>query len=682
VFDNWARKVADKFEEDEPIFRTERSRMRYLMSLLEGSAERSVEARHQSATRPFSCLAEMIQVLAAAYHDPNQATAARTALREHHYDPRGNPDIHGFIADFNSLATKARIPEDQWKGNLWDHIPPLLDPRLLHDAEDEDISYEEFCDRVAKAAYSTQRDYDIRQKERRSREPGESNGSRTRRDDGKGRRSSNSVSKPKTSSDTGRALSAAEKKVHWDANTCFNCGKTGHQAAGCPRKKKIATVEVGSSSSSDKSKRIGPSASSLMVPMSSMAEVDGKKRSNAFTKNTHIQVNGIGLPAIALCDTGAQTHLLVSPAFARRARKQLQACVTRLDKPIQLLDYRKQPAGRVEKKLIATLEIDGRRFPDQSFLVTETGHDVFIGLHWMEEHGLLLDCKTHNIIWPDDLPAIAKFSSAIELPPRCLLDGYVRPEIQKDVDCRDKAMAKADKKYQILRRSWRGPERNDTASNAPQTEVLDASDSAPEPKTDKTTPSISALEAAEDQQVVAALVPKIEADSRRNRWESLINSLPQEVIPLETQRDTDEIDPVETEEVDNPTAIRQQIAQLQLQVDGRLPESPLRQKRSPRTALIPPEKIDMSIAATSSDSPSDVDVPRGTDQVELIRQENKSQGLGMRDGKLLVPEKTSDDKIFSPNRSDPRSPCPKKSSYTQDKIRSSKFWNESTHGPT
>jgi hypothetical protein len=300
-----------------------------------------------------------------------------------------------------------------------------------------------------------------------------------------------------------------------------------------------------------------------MVPMASIAKVDGK--CNAFVENTHIQVNGIGLPAIALCDTGAQTHLLVSPTVARRARKQLQARVTRLDNPIQLLDYRKQPAGRVEKKLIATLEIDGRRFPDQSFLVTETGHDVFIGLRWMEEHGLLLDCKNHKIIWPDDLPALAKFSPAIELPPRCLLDRYVRPEIQKDADRRDKAMAKAEKKYRILRRPWRRPERSDILSNAPQTEVLDASNSVPELKTDQTTPSISALEAAEDQQVIAALVSKIEADPRRKRWESLINSLPQEIIPFETQQDTDEIDPVETEEIDDLTSIRQQIAQLQTQ---------------------------------------------------------------------------------------------------------------------
>jgi len=181
--------------------------------------------------------------------------------------------------------------------------------------------------------------------------------------------------------------------------------------------------------------------------MSSIAEVDSKKRNNAFIKNVQIQMNGIGLPDIALCDTGIQPYLLVSLIVARRAKKQLQARITRLDKPIQLLDYRKQPSGRVDKKLTATLEIDGRRFPNQSFLVTETGHDIFIGLRWMEEHGLLLDCKNRKIIWPDDLPALAKFSPTIELPPRCLLDGDIKPEDQRDADRRDKAMARADKVY-------------------------------------------------------------------------------------------------------------------------------------------------------------------------------------------------------------------------------------------
>jgi hypothetical protein len=170
LFDNWVYKLADKLEEVEPIFRTEKSRMRFLMNMVEGEAMMSIETRYRSTTRPFSCLAEMIQVLSAAYHDPNQASAARKALRKHYYTLGKSGDIHAFISQFNALAMKAEIPESQWKVNLWDRIPPHIDGRLLHDSEDDNVGYEAFCNFVAKAVYSNQRGYEQRWHERHPRD--------------------------------------------------------------------------------------------------------------------------------------------------------------------------------------------------------------------------------------------------------------------------------------------------------------------------------------------------------------------------------------------------------------------------------------------------------------------------------------------------------------------------------
>ena len=272
-----------------------------------------------------------------------------------------------------------------------------------------------------------------------------------------------------------------------------------------------------------------------MVPMSTVAEVGSSKKHKAFTKTVQIQVNGIGLPAIALCDTGAQTRLLVSPLMARQAKKRLGARIVRLEEPIQLQDYRKQPAGQIRKQMIASLEIDGRRFRDQVFQITETGHDVFIGLSWMEEQRLLLDCKNRNIIWPDDIPALAKFSPAITLPTRCLLDGYVDPKIQEDADRRDRAMEKADKKYRILKRPWRRPESNPItppestiSPSAPKEMEVPAQQAVIEP-------TISAVETAEDQVVIAAVTNQLEADPRAERWKR--SPLPQEAIPFDEGND-------------------------------------------------------------------------------------------------------------------------------------------------
>ena len=163
-FDNWIVKVADKLEEDNETFRKEKSRMAYLMGLLQGDAERMLEVRYRSDLNPYSCVAEMVQVLAAVYHDPNQASTARQKLAGMMFEFGPENNIHRFIAEVNSLADQARVAVTERKSTLWEHIPADLDTRLLRDSKDPNVSYETFAEMVADAAYSSQRAFEARAK--------------------------------------------------------------------------------------------------------------------------------------------------------------------------------------------------------------------------------------------------------------------------------------------------------------------------------------------------------------------------------------------------------------------------------------------------------------------------------------------------------------------------------------
>lgn len=233
-----------------------------------------------------------------------------------------------------------------------------------------------------------------------------------------------------------------------------------------------------------------------MVSLSTLAKV-GSKKSPSFTTKVQIQVNGLGFPTTALCDTGADARLLVSPMVAARAQRSLHARVMKLKEHIRLRDFRRQAAGIVTVKMIASLEIDGRRFPNETFWVAETGYDVFIGQYWLAEKNVLMWPRERQLIWPDDIPALAKFVPAIELPPPCGLSDYVEPKVQEDADRRDRILDRQHKQYQILQRSWRKPERPD------------------------------------EDAVVAAITAQLDTDHRQERWDK--REIPQEPIPFEAK---------------------------------------------------------------------------------------------------------------------------------------------------
>jgi hypothetical protein len=84
------------------------------MSQLESNAESSIETRYQSKKRPFSGVAEIIQALETAYHNPNQASIARKELETHRFKLSNNANVYIFILRFNKLAQQSKLAESKW----------------------------------------------------------------------------------------------------------------------------------------------------------------------------------------------------------------------------------------------------------------------------------------------------------------------------------------------------------------------------------------------------------------------------------------------------------------------------------------------------------------------------------------------------------------------------------------
>jgi RNase H-like domain found in reverse transcriptase/Reverse transcriptase (RNA-dependent DNA polymerase)/Integrase zinc binding domain len=221
-----------------------------------------------------------------------------------------------------------------------------------------------------------------------------------------------------------------------------------------------------------------------------VSRVGSQNVNSSFLIQTFVGMHGFELPLKALCDTGADTGLLISPTAARAAVVRLGAVAKSLRSPIPLKDYQMNRAGSITHSVRLSFRIKGRLFPSQEFYVTDIGHDIFIGQHWLSEKDVWIHCKTKAIRWPESLPPEPRGAPRSVLPTR---NPNLRdPRFQKDADRRDQMMGADIQRVRILQR--------------PQSNEL----------------SISA---------VASIQAQIQQDPRQKRWSRL--PVPDEPVPIE-----------------------------------------------------------------------------------------------------------------------------------------------------
>jgi hypothetical protein len=245
-FRDWLNKLTDKVRENNETFKTERSRMAFLYNHLSGTASGILRSRYESVERPFSSLAEMIQMLASVYHSDNIGTEARAKLNTMMFKDE-NQSIEEFIAEMNTLMDDASVSLAERKLVLYEHIHPGLGNELHGQAKDDRLSYDAFMVNVSNAAAAFKRARQFGREQRRLREESKAKTAAPAvpRYRPPFQRQTITETRVADGGNRPRLLPEAEFNARRLAGTCFSCGKTGHQSHECvTRAKPIQAVQA------------------------------------------------------------------------------------------------------------------------------------------------------------------------------------------------------------------------------------------------------------------------------------------------------------------------------------------------------------------------------------------------------------------------------------------------------
>ncbi|KAJ5260703.1 Retrovirus polyprotein [Penicillium chrysogenum] len=127
---------------------------------------------------------------------------------------------------------------------------------------------------------------------------------------------------------------------------------------------------------------------------------------------------------LALGDTGVDSYVFINSSMVIILGKRFGLRVERLGCECLVRGFNGKLAELIRHMAFLTICIDRRIQRQIPILIVDLGrYDIILGRMWFAEHNVLLDCRRHRMIWPDE---------------RTLFDEVANDIYQKDADRRDR----------------------------------------------------------------------------------------------------------------------------------------------------------------------------------------------------------------------------------------------------
>ena len=153
------------------------------------------------------------------------------------------------------------------------------------------------------------------------------------------------------------------------------------------------------------------------------------------------------IQTFALVDSKVNSFVFIDTRLTKDLIKFLNVTATTLTTLYTVKGYDGRPRKPISQILTLYLEVDGRRQKSIPMLILDLGsHDIILGRKWFTQFDIWLDVRNQKLLWPRTHLTEPTFAKEICTPRENLQITAILPRHQADVEKRDRAFVRENKR--------------------------------------------------------------------------------------------------------------------------------------------------------------------------------------------------------------------------------------------